>query len=77
MPRFYFHLQSGPLLEPDPEGLELPDEDAACREAKQAAREMITDAVLFGGTALGNAFVIAADDGHEVAVVAFRDVIEE
>jgi len=45
MGRFYFHLRDGGPLVIDVEGVDLPDLAAARREAEQAARELLADAI--------------------------------
>jgi hypothetical protein len=40
MPRYFFHLHDGPRFCPDPFGLELPDDAAACEEAKLVVRDL-------------------------------------
>ena len=40
MPRFYFDIREGVRFVPDEEGLEVPDLDAAEREAAEAAAEI-------------------------------------
>ena len=40
MPRYFFHLHDGPRSCPDAEGLELPDDAAACEEARLVARDL-------------------------------------
>ncbi|TPI12462.1 hypothetical protein FJW06_17030 [Mesorhizobium sp. B4-1-3] len=42
MTRFYFHVDNGTFT-PDPDGVDLPDLDAARVEAVRAAGEMIND----------------------------------
>jgi hypothetical protein len=43
MPHYFFHVDNGEFV-PDESGTELPDLDAARREAVRAAGEMIDDA---------------------------------
>ncbi|TPI32628.1 hypothetical protein FJ414_21380 [Mesorhizobium sp. B3-1-6] len=42
MTRYYFHVDNGTFV-PDPEGVDLPDLDAARQEAVRTAGEMIND----------------------------------
>jgi hypothetical protein len=64
VPRFFFHLR-GPTgrLIPDEEGVELPDLDAARREAEEAARTFSEDSDLGGHDYLGWFFEIRSDAG--------------
>jgi hypothetical protein len=69
MARFYFHLQDADELHTDPEGTDLPDVDAAKREALLAARDILSDAIKTGKSKVPEAFVIADEAGRKVAVV--------
>ena len=42
MPRFYFNIDDG-VLQPDPDGAELPDAHAAWAEAVRCCGEMLKD----------------------------------
>lgn len=75
MPTFYFHIRDGDALIQDPVGSDLPDLDAARREAAAAAREMLADRLKAGGRPDGRQFEIADEDGRVLARVAFRDVL--
>jgi hypothetical protein len=44
MPRYFFHLREGPRFCPDTDGLELPNDAAACTEAKFLARDLCSEA---------------------------------
>jgi hypothetical protein len=63
MPRYTFNLAPGPTL--DEEGLELPDDDAARREAEVIARDFVRNK-----TPTTNDRIVAANEGgtivHEV-----------
>ena len=59
MARFYFHIQDGDKLVQDPEGSDLPDVEAAKREALLAARDILSDAIKAGRSKVPEAFVIA------------------
>jgi hypothetical protein len=43
MPRFFFHIAHGSRARPADEGIDLPDEEAAWREAITACSELISD----------------------------------
>jgi hypothetical protein len=49
MPQFYFHVQDESGYTLDPEGQELPDAEAARREAVSATREILGETLLHGG----------------------------
>ena len=76
MPRFRFHSRRGGHLDEDLEGQELPDLSAAGREAFNAAREILADAVKFGHTA-PDAIVIADANGHQLKTVPLKDTLPE
>ena len=40
MPRYFFHLNTGDKIIPDPEGTELPNHDSARAHARQVVREL-------------------------------------
>lgn len=40
MPRYFFHFQDGRRFYPDADGLELPNDAAACQEAKLVAGDL-------------------------------------
>jgi hypothetical protein len=70
MPRFHFHVQDGRDV-PDPEGTELPDAEAARREAISAAGEMLRD--LDGKLPIGAEWRMHVTDeaGHPVPTLRF------
>lgn len=49
MPRFFFHYRTDDELIPDPMGSELPDLEAAERNAAQLAKAIVEQAVSTGG----------------------------
>jgi len=49
MPRYYFHIHGPNGTIPDEEGSELPDPDAARKEALLSVREMVAETVKHGG----------------------------
>jgi len=56
MRRFYFRLRAGDELVPDEEGIDLPDLSAARREAIEAARELLAEAIKDGRAEVPEAF---------------------
>jgi 1-acyl-sn-glycerol-3-phosphate acyltransferase len=77
MARFYFHLRDGDKLVLDPEGTDLPDLDAAKREALLAARDILSDAIKAGKPKVPDAFVIAEEVGRKLAIVPLAAVLPE
>ena len=77
MARFYFHLRAGDELVPDEEGIDLPDLSAARREAIEAARELLAEAIKDGRPEVPEAFVIADEEGREIDTVPLAAVLPE
>jgi hypothetical protein len=77
MRRFYFHLRAGDELVPDEEGIDLPDLSAARREAIEAARELLAEAIKDGRPEVPEAFVIADEEGREIDTVPLAAVLPE
>jgi hypothetical protein len=76
MPRFYFHARDlGGNVSPDSEGQELPDLEAARREATNASREMLGEQLLHGGASIHGQIEIADEEGLVLAVVKARDTL--
>ena len=77
MPRYYFHIREGSTLTRDLEGQELPDTEAARREAIAVIREILGETLLHGGALNGCSIEIAdgAEHGHVVDVVNVRDAL--
>jgi len=77
MPQFYFHVQDESGYTLDPEGQELPDAEAARREAVSATREILGETLLHGGALNHRTIEIADEHGHVVGRVNSRDVLFE
>jgi len=75
MPRYFFHVREGSTLHRDTEGQELPDAEAARREAINSSREMLGEKLLHGGALNGRTIEIADETGYVVDVVNSRDVL--
>jgi len=75
MPRYYFHVREGSTLNRDEEGQELPNAEAARREAISVNREILGEKLLHGGELDGGTIEIADETGHVVDVVNARDVL--
>ena len=75
MGRFYFQLRAGDELLTDDEGQDWPDLSAARREAEQAARELLAEAIRAGKEEIPEAFVIADEDGREIDIVPLAAVL--
>jgi hypothetical protein len=75
MPRYFFHVREGRALSRDSEGQILPDVEAARREAVAAAREILGEKLLHGGSLNTREIEIADETGHVVDVVSVNDVL--
>jgi hypothetical protein len=75
MRRYYFHIRSGEHLIEDQDGSDLPDADAARREALLSARQILADVIRSGKEDSPEAFVIADSEGHELQIVTFASVL--
>ena len=53
----------------------MPDLSAARREAEQAARELLAEAIKAGKEEVAEAFVIADEDGREIDIVPLAAVL--
>ncbi|HEY8254327.1 MAG TPA: hypothetical protein VIG39_06775 [Rhizomicrobium sp.] len=75
MPRYFFHVREGSVLHRDMEGQELPDAEAARREAISSSREMLSEKLLHGGSLNNRNIEIADETGCVVDVVNSRDIL--
>ncbi len=75
MPRYFFHVREGSQFSRDTEGQDLPNADAARREAFAANREMLGEKLLHGGSLDHRTIEIADETGHVVDVVNASDVL--
>ena len=75
MPHYYFHVREGADLSRDEEGQDLPNADAARREAINSSREILGEKLLHGGSLNHRTIEIADETGHVVDVVNSSDVL--
>lgn len=75
MPRFYFHIRDHDRLIRDEDGLELEDEDAALREAKAGALDMLDDALAGGENIAHQVIEICDCNGRPLGHVLMTDII--
>jgi hypothetical protein len=75
MPHYYFHVREGSELSKDTEGQDLPNVEAARKEAISASREMLGEKLLHGGSLNHRTIEIADETGHVVDVVSSNDVL--
>lgn len=75
MPRYFFHLCDGDRLKTDLDGSELPDLEAALREALESARFLLSEKVLKGEIVNGQHFEISDHVGKVLATLALRTAL--
>ena len=71
MPLFFFHLRIGDHLDEDTIGVDLPDLNAARREASRAMADMLRDAALTGQVVQAEAFEVTGEDRRTVLTMRF------
>ena len=77
MPRYFFNIRSGDVLNKDPEGEEHDTLASAENEAIQSAREIMAEAVKSGrSTAKGKVFELTDVKGQVLSSIAFDDVLQ-
>ena len=74
MPRFYFHYQDGHRLRQDPEGVVLPDAEAAWYQAVRSAREISIRDMQAGALRPGQCVEIADEAGRSINAVPLEEV---
>jgi hypothetical protein len=72
VPRYYLHIDE---FGTDPEGTELPDLEAARREAILSAREMLAEWIIVAADEIPLKILIADEQGNVLATVHMRDVL--
>ncbi|MEY4965263.1 MAG: hypothetical protein RL274_846 [Pseudomonadota bacterium] len=75
MPHYYFHVREGAELSHDEEGQDLPNAEAARREAINSSREILGEKLLHGGSLDHRTIEIADATGHVVDMVNSNDVL--
>ena len=75
MPQFYFHVRDESGFTPDPESQDLPDLEAARREAVSTAPEILGEKLLHGGSLNHRTIEIADEAGQVVDRINSRDVL--
>jgi hypothetical protein len=76
MTRFFFNVRDKDgSISRDTEGQELPDLDAARREAGNASREMLGEELLHGGSFTGQQIEISDNSGNVLTVVNVEDTL--
>jgi hypothetical protein len=75
MPRFYFHFDDGQCRKADPEGVVLPDAEAAWYQGMRIAREMIHAQFGSGRLTTGQRFEIEDELGDPIWAVPLDEVV--
>jgi hypothetical protein len=74
MPRFFFDVHDD-IDMIDDDGVELPDADAAAREALRGARALICEQVTKGRINLSHFVKVRDEAGAHVATVSFDEAV--
>jgi hypothetical protein len=74
MARFFFHVHDDDVAE-DEEGRDLPDRDAAVREALIGARSLACEEVANGCLHHNHRILVTQENGEVVATVTFADAV--
>jgi hypothetical protein len=75
MPRFYFHICDDEGMSRDEEGTELPDLDAARREARASARDLASQYLKNRKPITGQTLQIADETGKVLETMEVRAVL--
>ena len=75
MPRYFFNYRVNGVLEKDPEGSELPTDEAAVREAELGAREVASQKVRSGEPIRSECFELTGSDGVVITTIPLRSVV--
>ena len=75
MPRFYFHYRDGGRRRDDPEGVVLPDAEAAWYQAVRSAREIVKHDMRIGCLRPGQCVEIVDETGQAINAVLLDEVV--
>ncbi len=75
MPLYFLNIRDGADLIEDPDGTNLPNVEAACREAIANARDILASKVRAGELVDGQIFEITDESGVVRATVPLRDAL--
>jgi hypothetical protein len=75
MPIFHMHARAGSEVVRYGSGTDYPNLTHAVAVATELARELVADAVKSGRDLDSNAFVVTDNEGKELVVVNFADVL--
>jgi hypothetical protein len=75
MTRYYFHIRDADGMSRDNEGTELPNLEAARREARASGRDLIADAMKSRRLVAGQMLDIADEQGVVIETLTVSDLI--
>lgn len=75
MPTYYFHYSDGRERRVDPQGMRLPDDEAAWYQAVRSARELIRADLRRAPIDPGSRFEIEDEEGVPVLAVPLEEVV--
>lgn len=75
MPRYFFHIRDAEGISVDTEGAMLSNDERACIEALQAAREMLAEKILRNEVVDGAEFEVFRSDGVLIAKIPLKSVV--
>ncbi len=75
MPRYYFHIRNADDVALDEEGTDLPELNAAHREALAPAGELLAKAIKEGKNVVPESIVIADANGQELMSVPLKHAL--
>ena len=76
MPRYFFHIRKGGLLEEAPQAVELPEGSSLAEEAVEFARNLLAEGDLAGPDRQDWVFEVADESGEPVLLFYFADALE-
>jgi hypothetical protein len=77
MARFFFGFVTDRFTRADDEGIDLPDLQAAAREAELAARELLADAIKANKSRVPDAVVIMDQSGARLHTIALAALLPD
>jgi hypothetical protein len=76
MPKYFFHVRKGDVLDEAPEPIEIDSVDGVEEEAIEAARDLLAEGDLSGLDRRAWAFEVADEQGETILTFKFDDAVE-
>ena len=76
VPVYYFHVCDGAGFCEDPEGVNLPDDETARKEAVRGARALMVEELQRGELNLASFIEVEDERGNHLFTVTFEEVVE-